>query len=479
MVRRDFLIGGRLKGALIYIDGLADTAIIEEALIPHLLGAEIPPELFARQAPEDLVDLMERALPMGDVRLVKSMAEVVEHVLSGDTAIFVDGHSQALVTSTRAFEHRGVEEPITESVVRGPREGFVENLRANTALIRRRLKTPDLKVESFRIGRYSATAVYVIYLSSLADPALIREVRRRLERIDVDGILESAYIEELIEDNPASPFPQIDHTERPDKVAASLLEGRAAILIDNTPFVLLVPAVFVQFIQSSEDYYERFYLASFLRMARFIALNIALILPAVYVAVSTFHQEMLPTSLLIKLAAQREGVPFPAVIEALLLELAFEMLREAGVRLPRPVGQAVSIVGALVIGEAAVNAGLVSAAMVIVVALTGIASFALPYFAMAITIRLLRFVLLVAAGILGFYGIMIVLLVILVHLCALRSFGVPYLSPVSPYRLQDWKDVFVRAPRWAQDTRPSRIGYRDITRQGKEQRPGPREDGRQ
>ncbi|MDN5327121.1 MAG: spore germination protein [Moorella sp. (in: firmicutes)] len=473
VVRRDFYLGQAVKVALFYIDGLADKKLIEDTLVRTLQQA--PAEL-ARSLAErtgDLTAVMEMVMPMTDVAVVDNMGSLVKHVLNGDTVLILNGFNKGLALSTRAWEHRAVEEPITESVVRGPRESFIESLRTNTSLIRRRLKTPSLKMETVCLGRYTMTNIVITYIEDLADPAVVREVRRRLERIQIDGVLESAYIEELIEDNPDSPFPQIDHTERPDKVAAALLEGRVGILIDGTPFALIVPTVFVQFLQASEDYYERYYLSSFLRLARFVALNIALLLPAVYVAVTTFHQEMLPTNLLVKVASQREGIPFPAVVEALIIELTFELLREAGVRLPRPVGQAVSIVGALVIGEAAVSASLVSPAMVIVVAMTGISSFATPSYSMAITLRLLRFVMLILAGTIGFYGIMLGLLAILVHLNTLRSFGVPYLAPVAPWNFSDFKDTMVRVPRWAMNYRPSQIGYRDPVRQGAGLKPTP------
>ncbi|MDK2817398.1 MAG: spore germination protein [Moorella sp. (in: firmicutes)] len=473
VVNRDFYLGQTIKAALFYIDGLADKKLIEDTLMRTLQQA--PPQLARDLADKtrDLAAVMETVMPMTDVAVVDNMGAVVKHVLDGDTVLLLDGYNKGLALSTRSWEHRAIDDPITESVVRGPRESFIESLRTNTALLRRRLKTPSLKMELVCLGRYTMTNIVITYIEDLADPAVVREVRQRLERIQIDGILESAYIEELIEDNPTSPFPQIDHTERPDKVVAALLEGRVGILVDNTPFALIVPTLFIQFIQSSEDYYERYYLSSFLRLGRFIALNVALLLPAFYVAASTFHQEMLPTNLLIRLASQREGIPFPAVVEALIMELSFELLREAGVRLPRQVGQAVSIVGALVIGEAAVSAGLVSPAMVIVVALTGISSFALPSFAMAITLRLLRFIMLVLAGTLGFYGIMLGLLAILVHLNTLRSFGVPYLAPVTPWNFSDFKDVLIRTPRWAMNSRPSQIGYRDPVRQGAGLKPTP------
>lgn len=294
-VARDFYFGQTLKAAIFYIDGLADKELIEDILVRTLqqAPASLARSLALGESPFSQV--MESIMPLADVSSVKEMEEAVLHILSSDTLLLVEGVKEGLALGTRSWEHRAVEEPLTESVVRGPRESFVENLRTNTALIRRRLKTPSLKIELLRLGRYTLTNVAVVYLEDLVDPALVQEVRQRLERIKTDGVLESAYIEEFIEDNPTSPFPQIDHTERPDKVVACLLEGRVAILVDNTPFALLVPTVFVQFLQSSEDYYERYYLSSFLRIARLIALHVALLLPALYVAVSTFHQEMLPT----------------------------------------------------------------------------------------------------------------------------------------------------------------------------------------
>ena len=316
-----------------------------------------------------------------------------------------------------------------------------------------------------KIGTYSGTDIAIAYIDGLVDPEVLQEVKKRLGQIKIDGILESGYIEELIEDNPYSPFPQIEHTERPDKVAGALLEGRIAIITDGTPLALIVPVVFWGFLQASEDYYERYMFSSFARMLRVLSALIALIGPAVYIAVTTYHQEMLPTGLLLSIAAQREGVPFPAVVEAFLLEFAFEVLREGGIRLPRPVGQAISIVGALVVGQAAVQAGLVSAAMVIVVALTGIASFTIPAFSMGMTFRLLRFPIMIAASVLGFYGVMLGLLVILTHMCSLRSFGVPYLSPVAPLHYQELKDIPIRSPWWRMIRRPKLYRSQDITRQ--------------
>jgi spore germination protein KA len=274
----------------------------------------------------------------------------------------------------------------------------------------------------------------------------------------------------LIQDGVWTPFPTVFNTERPDTIAAGLLEGRIAIIVDGTPFVLLVPVVFVSFLQSAEDYYQRFDIGTFLRLLRFGSFFIALLLPSLYVAVATFHQELLPTTLMLHLAAQREGVPFPPIVEAFIMEVVFEVLREAGVRMPSAVGKTISIVGALVIGQSAVEAGIVSPAMVIVVSFTAITNFVLPAINLAIAVRLLRFGFLILAGTLGMYGISVALLLLVVHLSSLRSFGIPYLKPFAPFIPREQKDAFFRLPLWAMNTRPF-FESEDAVRQGPGQKP--------
>ncbi len=474
IVIRPFSIGGKCEVGtlLVYTDGLIEKGTVNNFLMRSvmLMLGEKEENLTKENAFQLLRDCV---ISIGEISELKTIEEAVDKILAGECIFMVDGHTEVLSLSVRGWESRAISEPPTEAVVRGPREGFSETLRFNTAMLRRKIKSPDLKIEMKTKGKFTKTDVAVCYISGLANQGVLHEVFNRLERIEIDGVLESSYIEELIEDEPWSPFPQMEYSERPDVVAASLLEGRVGILVDGTPFALIVPTIFVQYIQSAEDYYQRFYLSSVFRIGRFIALNIALLLPSVYVAATTFHQEMIPTPLLISIASQREGVPFPALAEALVMELIFELLREAGVRLPRPIGQAVSIVGALVIGDAAVTAGLASAAMVIVVSVTAIASFALPAFNMAITLRILRFPMIILAGTLGFYGIMLGLLAILIHLTGLRSFGVPYLAPVSPFRLSEWRDVLVRVPWWAMDKRPQSVEPRDVKRQAEGLKPEP------
>lgn len=453
-------------GCVLYIDGLVEKNLVDRDILQPLVRGE---------ALRDLELVAAGLTTMGEVRLLGTLGEVVERILGGEAALLLDGAPYALGYGVRGWQSRSVEEPVTESTIRGPREGFVETLRFNTALLRRKIKSPALKMVARKVGRITQTDVAVAYIQGLANPEIVREVLRRLDRIDIEGALEGGYLEEFIEDSPFSPFPQVQNTERPDTAAAHLLEGRIVILVDGTPFALVVPVVFAQFMQASEDYYERFLIGSAIRTLRYLFMFVALLLPSLYVAIITFHQEMLPTALLLSVAAAREGVPFPALVEALLMEIAFEILREAGIRLPRPVGQAVSIVGALVIGESAVRAGLVSAPMVIIVSITGIASFAIPRYNAGIAIRMLRFPLMLLAGSLGMFGIVAGLAAILLHLCSLRSFGIPYLAPVAPLNWVGMKDVILRAPHWWMTQRPRLTGHANPLRRRRGLRPGPRQ----
>ena len=371
---------------------------------------------------------------------------------------------QAFFIDLKKCDKRNIEEPIIEAVIRGPRDGFTESLETNISLVRRRLKTPKLKMEGMIIGQLSKTDIVITYLDGIVKDSLVEEVRKRINKINIDAILESGYIEELIEDNSYSVFPQFGYTERPDRLVSNLLEGHVAIIIDNTPIALLAPQTFFQMMQASEDYYERYIVAFFIRCIRYLFLGIALLLPSVYIALLTFHQGMIPRTLLFTIGASREGVPFPVFIETLLMEIFFEGLREAGVRLPRPVGQTVSIVGGLVIGQSAVQAGIVSATTVMMVSITGIASFIIPRFNVGLSIRILRFLMMILGAVMGLYGIFMGFLVILIHMAKLRSFGVPYLSPLSPLNVDGLKDVIIRAPWWAMITRPDFIENKNSKR---------------
>lgn len=465
IVIRDFQAGknGEIKLGIVYTDGLTDSASIQDLILDTLM-VEIRNSDLDVAVPDCFELIKSHTLPVGGIVEITDFQKLFNHVLSGDTMLLMDGSPKGLALGSRGWVDRGVQEPSSQTVVRGPKDGFTETLRTNTALIRRRIKDPNLWLETKQIGEKTQTDVAIMYLKGVVNDKTVSELQSRLNRINIDAILESGYIEELIQDEVYTPFPTVYNTERPDAVAAAILEGRIAIMVDGTPFVLIVPALMVHFFQSSEDYYQRADIATLIRVLRYLSFFLALLTPSLYVAVSTFHQEMLPTPLLISLASQREGVPFPAFVEAMLMEVVFEILREAGVRMPRAIGSSISIVGALVIGQAAVEAGFVSATMVIIVSLTAICSFVFPANSMASAFRMLRFLFMILAATFGLYGIILGLIMMVLHLNSLRSFGLPYLAPNAPFILQDQKDNIIRMPHWSLLNRPRLISKNDTDR---------------
>lgn len=464
------------KAAIVMLDGLIDDKTVNQFIIQMVLTDSN----FQNYASGEMVfDYLEKKLlPISNVSSIYDWNDLFAKLLSGETIILIDGNEKALATSTRGGEQRSISEPGTEVSIRGPKEAFTESIRTNTSLIRKRIKNPNLWLETYKIGKVTQTEVNIMYVNGIANDKIVQEVRNRLKRIDINQIADSSFIEQLIEDQTFSTFPSVFHSERPDVVSANLMEGKIAILVDGSPFVLTVPALFVEFFQATDDYYTRFDIVIGIRFLRILIFFISLIGPATYVAITTYHQEMIPTMLIIAIAAQREAIPFPAYIEALLMEITFEILREAGVRLPKAVGQAVSIVGALVIGQAAIQAGIVSPAMVIVVAITAIANFATPSFSLAISSRIIRFGLMTLAAVMGFYGIITGLMIMVIHLCSLRSFGVPYMAPFAPLMIKNMGDTVIRLPLWALKSRPKLISQKNIQRQGVNQKPQPPEENK-
>ncbi|MBK3493763.1 spore germination protein [Viridibacillus sp. YIM B01967] len=441
--------------AIIYTDGLADKTAITDFIMESLM-LDLDATLDTHS--EDVIQyLKDFCLTVGDVNDIADFQTLFRSILNGETVILLDGQPKGISASTKSAKDRAVSQPTTESVVKGPQESFTETLRTNTALIRRKIKSPNLWLKSRVIGKVTQTDVAVMYINGIANDKIVKEVFTRLDRIDIDGILESGYIEELIQDSKYTLFPTVYNSERPDVIAAELLEGKIAILVDGTPFVLIVPAILTSFLQSAEDYYQRSIVSSLIRILRLGGISAALIAPSLFIAITTFHQEMLPTPMLISIASQREGVPFPAFVEAIIMEVAFEILREAGLRMPRTIGPAVSIVGTLVIGQAAVEAGVVSAVMVIIVSITAICSFLFPAYEMSSTIRVLRFPLMVLSAAFGLFGVFMGTMAIILHLCSLRSFGVPYMTPFAPLVPEDQKDAILLFPRSSLLTRPRLI----------------------
>lgn len=458
---REITLGenSRIKILVAYIDGLIDKSLINEDILRPLMMKMRQVRLELDDSEDDNKDdnkvveyIKNNILCVGELSEIKGFNQLINTVLSGDTLIYINGQNIALKAGTRGWESRGVQEPETEAVVRGPREGFTETLRSNTALLRRKIRNPKLKFETMKIGKQTNTDVSICYIKGLVHRDILETVRRRLKKIKIDAILESGYIEEFIEDAPFSIFPTVGNSEKPDVVAGKILEGRVAVLCDGTPFVLTVPHLFVESLISSEDYYSRPFFASLVRLLRIMALILTVTLPAIYIAMVSFHHDVIPFKLLLTITASREGIPFSVFTETLLMGIAYELLREAGVRMPRPIGQAVSIVGALVLGQAAVEAGIASNPVVMITALTAITSFVLP--PLGGTIPIIRIILIISANILGLLGMGYVIVAFFVHMCTLRSFGVPYLAPFSPLTGMDLKDTFIRMPLWSMWTRP-------------------------
>lgn len=479
LIIRRFNLGGshQAQGAVVFIDGLVDKKQVEWSILRPLMLMK-GPDSGRPDGRDQLTELELSLITVGEIKRECRLSQVIGAVLAGETVLLIDGSGEALAIATPGWEKRSVNQPDSEVIVKGPRDGFIETLRTNTALLRRKLGDPKLTFETLQVGTRTRTEVCIAYLKDLADPKLIKEIKQRINRINTDGILSAGALEEFIEDSPLSFFATTGYTERPDVVCAKLLEGRAAIFVDGTPVVLTVPFLFIENFQSPDDYNFKPFFGSLIRWVRYLAFLISILLPAAYVALVSFHQELIPTQLLITTAAAIEGTPFPVVIEALVMGLVFEILREAGIRLPRPIGQTVSIVGALVIGEATVSAGLVGAPLIIVVAFTAITSFVTPTLVQEGT--LIRFALTILSGFLGAFGITIGLLVILVHMASLRSFGVPFLSPITPMVLRDLgQDVLIRAPWWAMYTRPKVIGGQNRIRQDYYSKPGPNRGGQE
>lgn len=474
---REFSLGFDLnkKAGLIYICGLVSSELTNKTILKPLMFDLLKNEELKNMEPGNLLEKIKScALPNSGIREAATLQDVITGILSGDTALLLDGFPTALLIETKGWEMMGINEPDTEAVVRGPREGFTETIGVNTAMLRRKIKNEKLRLESLNLGRQTKTLVYIAYIEGIVNEKIVTEVKKRLQRIDIDAILESGYIEQLIEDAPTSIFPTIGNTEKPDILAAKLLEGRVGIFVDGTPFVLTVPYLLIEAFQSAEDYYSRPYYSTLIRIIRYVALFISTLFPALYVALQSFHPEMIPTSLLISMAGAREGVPFPAYIEALVMGVVFEIMREAGVRMPRPIGQSVSIVGSLVLGEAAVRAGFISNPMVIVVAITAIASFVITPLADAMA--LMRLFFLFCASTLGLFGLLMGILFINIHVMKLRSFGIPYLYPVAPMNFGELKDVFIRAPLWTRIFRPRLLSQNRV--RGSSDKPSPNKNQR-
>ncbi|MCI1965577.1 MAG: spore germination protein [Oscillospiraceae bacterium] len=454
-----------LRFCLIYADGMVNNRLINQDVIRPVLEF-----LFKPDEGEALIDTVQlQAMFSNDAKKTDSVEELIQGIVYGDTVLLAEGCQQALILNTKGFTLRSIAEPESERVICGPREGFNESILTNLSLLRRKIRTQDLKFKFLTFGRRTKTKACICYMDSIVNHNVLTELERRLEKIDIDGMLDTNYITENIKDASYSAVKTIGTTERPDVVAAKLLEGRVALILDGTPVALTVPYLFIEHFQADEDYYINYVFSSIDRVLRFVAFMLSLISPAVYVAMVTFHQEMLPTPLLMSIFTSRQGVPFPTALEVTMMLVVFEMLRESGARMPGIMGQTLSIVGALVIGQAAVDAKIVSAPVVIVVALTGICGLMITRLKGYLIIH--RFFLLLCACVLGLYGVLLGLLVLLSGLFGMTSFGIPIMPDVYTRGLQNYKDTYIRAPWWMMIKRPRFLSGNRVRQSGGGKKP--------
>ena len=446
VVRREFCVGGNGRLIMLYADNFVDLEAIRESILETVMLD------YENEQPNGLgilERLMEEAIAVSEVKKVTEVADICDGIFWGDTILLMEGNDFALQATTKKFPNRGVSKAETEVVVQGPKDAFMEVMAFNIVLTRRRIRDPKLKLKRKKAGNRTKADIALMYMEDLVRPELLRKIEQQLDNMNRDGILDSGSLEQLLEQRQYSPFPQLQMTERPDKTASALLEGRVVLLMDNTPYAILLPATWNTFFQAAEDYYERWEIMSFIRLIRFGAAFLAVALPGVYIAFSVYHPELLPTALALKIASTRANIPFSVIGEVLIMELAFELLREAGIRLPSPVSSTIGIVGGIIIGSAAVEAGIVSPAVVIVSALTGICTFVIPNVSIVSALRISKYLVILSAAVLGLFGVWAALLLLLGHLAGLTSYGIPYLYPFCSSSVNgdvDWEDSIFRLP---------------------------------
>ncbi|OCT10934.1 spore gernimation protein [Paenibacillus pectinilyticus] len=443
------------QAVLVYLDGLIDKSAINNNILKPLIY-EI----------ETLNDIWESSTTIAKTEVATQWSYLEGCIFDGKSILFIEGQLKALVLHTQGWPQRAIKEPQIESTLKGSHQGFVETSGQNIAMIRRYIPNRELRIKEYSIGARGHTSVSIMYLEDVVNPDFVVEMEDRLLQINVDAILNTGELAEYIEDHPISLFPQLIMTERPDSAAAHILQGRIVVVVDHSPSVIVAPVTFSAFFQSVDDYSNRWVIATFLRLLRYLALITTISLSAIYISIVSFHYEVLPLDLLISIGESRERVPFPPIVEALLMEISLEMLREAGLRLPGPIGQTIGVVGGIVIGQAAVQAGVVSNIMVIIVAITAISSFIIPDYDMSSSLRLLRFPMMFLAAVFGMVGIMVGLMILGAHLISMESFGISYGSPLAPMRFSDWKDVWLRLPMWKMKKRPLSADPAQLIRQG-------------
>lgn len=421
---------------LLFSEALSDKVLINKFLLKYFLEADSPPE-------EDLLTYLETNIPAHKILKIDSYDELMYSLLSGFSIFIIDDYPLALAIETKASLDSGVLEAGSETVIKGPKDAFTENYQTNIGLVRKRIKTDTLWFNEITIGTRSQTKIAIMYLYDIANIKLVQKITKKIKKINIDSIMDSNYIIDLISENKRSLFPNYISTERPDRVTKELLEGKIGIIVENTPFAVIIPASFFDFFRTTEDLYKKTINANFTRITRFIAFFLAVLLPAVYIAIITYNHEAIPKDLILSFYSQREGVPFPTVVEAALMIIVFEILKEADTRIPNTIGSALSIVGALVLGEAAVNAGIVSAITVIVIATTAISGLIVYSFDLVNGIRIWTFIFIIFASLAGIFGILCSGLLFIIYMSSINSFGIPYLSPVAPFNIKNQDNAVI------------------------------------
>lgn len=465
IVIKQFNVLGKYRAFIVYIDGMADRTTINDFILRPLMKSK---GIYQKEDYE-LDYILENVIESNQTKKVNISADVINEILSGDTGLYIDGWDFYIFSETKGYEKRNVEGPKVEGLVRGPQEGFNENLRTNITLLRKIIKNNNFISETLTIGRQTRTICSICYINGIVNPAIVKEVKRRINSIDIDALQSSGELEQLIEDSPVSIVPTILSTERPDKASKALLEGKAAIIVDGTPFALVVPITAADLFHSPEDSYLRWQYGTLLRIVRIYAVIVATLLPGLYIAATNFHQEMIPTEILIAISKARENVPFPTIIEILLMESSFELIREAGIRVPGALGNTIGIVGAIILGQAAVQADIISPVIIIIISITGLGSFAIPDFSFSLGLRLVRILFIAAGYFLGFYGITIMVIALASLTVDMKSFGVPFMSIYVP-KVYKNNDKIFRYPIWQQEFRPDQLNSLNRRKQVKKLR---------
>lgn len=442
----------RLQGAddvavaILGIDGLIDTNQAEQFIV-HVLAIDLSlVEDSKTRSCGVFQSIFESRISMIDAQCAQSFDDLYTNLLNGHIIVLVDGVDQLMMFDCKGWQMRSISEPQTEQSLYGPKDCFVETIRTNTATLRRRIKDPNLRFDAHVVGTVTQTDVFVAYIEGIANPELVQTVNKRIKSLDIDGLVDSSELMQLIEDHHLTIFPRLTQTERPDKVTAAVMQGSVAILFDGSPFVTVGPAYFITMFQITDDYYSRPLIATLTRILRYASFLLVILVPGLYVAISTYHQEMIPTVLLITIINQRSSNPFPTYIETLVILVLFEIIREAALRKPNVVGDSMTIVGSLIIGQTIVEAGLVSYMVIIIVSITSIAGFILSSSRLNNATRILTFIFLFLGAAFGLYGITIGFIMLILHLASLTTLDQPYLAAMAPFNLHDQEDQFLRLP---------------------------------